>query len=266
MPAKKTGVGMVHAFARKGGQTLALQPVIGLAIKVQVSDTAADPHLEIRLDGDQPRIEQLVEIRAQQKTVTDVMRALIRVRNDVGCFQCGQRVLAGHRALPLIRVDDEGTKRSLPKPRPLDERSAVSFVRDIGIGQPAIPEDGIDLGKKACTVRVPIVVGLPDHDAAMETRTHVDPTARRKIENVSQDSTADFGIQRDGYTPMAGDQLPEFGQAGSTVLLFEDGPCRNQRQAGVTHEVPTAHDVVVRRLQLEQEKCALGQAGKWWPG
>jgi len=90
MPAKKADVGMVHAFARKGGQTLALQAIIGLAIEVQVSDTAADPDLEIRLDGDQPRIEQLVEIRPEQKTVVDVMRAVIRVRNDVGIN--GQRL------------------------------------------------------------------------------------------------------------------------------------------------------------------------------
>src|SRR5690606_32495560 len=95
VPAQETRIRMIDGFAGQRGQCLPMQAVIRLAIEILIADPATDSNLQIRLDRNQPRIEELVEVRSEEQAVVDVVGALVRVWEDVGRLQRRQRVLPG---------------------------------------------------------------------------------------------------------------------------------------------------------------------------
>ena len=73
---------------------------------VVVVRAQARAHLEVQIgrDGDVPFIEQSMQIRPQQETVPNFVRAVFVVGPDVRCLERGQRMFRGDGARSFVRI------------------------------------------------------------------------------------------------------------------------------------------------------------------
>ena len=77
-------------------------------------------HLKSKLwrYGHVPEIEQLVQVRTQQKSIAYAVRTLKCVRLDMSRFEHWERLLACDGAASLIGISHQNTERALPsRPR-----------------------------------------------------------------------------------------------------------------------------------------------------
>lgn len=110
MPVKKVAIRAINRSFWQDGERLIVQAVVGLSIEPSLSDTRTDFDPEVGADTDEADIEQAMKVCAQEEPISDLMGSEFRIRHDVRGFERHERSLAGHRALPLVRVGDQDSK------------------------------------------------------------------------------------------------------------------------------------------------------------
>lgn len=77
-------------------------------------DAAAHPNAVVRSHGNVAKVEEIMQVGAQQETISNLMRASLRVGTNVSGFESGQCFLARNRTATRIGIGYLYSKRPLP--------------------------------------------------------------------------------------------------------------------------------------------------------
>jgi len=242
-----------------------------VAAPVAIVITQPSSHLQSQLwcHRDVAGIEQPVEVRSQQQSITNLVWAFMRIRPDVGSFECRQRVLARHRTGPAIGVEDCNAKRCLTKPGSDEARIAIAGARlrrdrkrpDLGmrreycrLGQAGVP-DALPLAN----AEVVLDWGL---DAGMPIGGLRDPCSTRKEGRRHELNAADLVGPRRGIvsnTPTDScDASVHLFEGSASIAHLKGLPCQPIWKRRKLRKVRESADRVVRSTKLEEEGGKLG--------
>jgi hypothetical protein len=239
---------------------LAVEGHVGLAVVEVVLQAAADEEAAVGGDSDVALVVEAVDVGAEEEAVVEAVLASLADREDVGGVQDRQRLLSGHRAATLVAVRHQHAESALAQPATDGDGISVDprqlLCRDLRrdgdpLGDP-LEARGNLIPQAPAGGRLRVVALL--RDVRREVRRGWNPQRLVEEERVPEQDAADRVVGADRVAAVLLDPAPHLVLCRGPVLLTEGFPDEAPRKEEEVDEEATTDDVVLRVVQLEEQR------------
>lgn len=209
-----------------------MKAVVWFPVEPLLLDLRAYFDAQLRRDGNETGVEELVEIRSKEHAVRHLVYAAVRERPDMRRFEDREGALARDRTTTLVRVRDHHPESTLPQTRMYQGGFTVTCLRfmdharqgaDEGIFQPFL-----NRRPQVCAFFLLGVVVTASNDVPGPTNGVSDLALLRPKERSGQHGASDLGVPCSRIGGKSLDHRFERFTRFRTVLPFEYLPGKRQ--------------------------------------